>query len=75
VCARRAVASRRPRSPRRPNLHREANADSSGYRQGHPEEHYQNVQSHMGHHSEEEATWEHEDDLMAKYPELFASQP
>jgi hypothetical protein len=27
------------------------------------------------HHSEEEATWEHEDDLMAKYPELFASQP
>jgi hypothetical protein len=28
-----------------------------------------------GHHSEEEATWEHEDGLMAKYPELFASQP
>jgi hypothetical protein len=28
-----------------------------------------------GHHPEEEATWEHEDDLMAKYPELFASQP
>jgi hypothetical protein len=28
-----------------------------------------------GYHSEEEATWEHEDDLMAKYPELFASQP
>jgi hypothetical protein len=28
-----------------------------------------------GHHSEEEATWEREDDLMAKYPELFASQP
>jgi hypothetical protein len=28
-----------------------------------------------GHHSEEEATWECEDDLMAKYPELFASQP
>jgi hypothetical protein len=27
------------------------------------------------HHSEEEATWEHEDDLMAKYPELFANQP
>jgi hypothetical protein len=25
------------------------------------------------HHSEEEATWEREDDLMAKYPELFAS--
>jgi hypothetical protein len=24
------------------------------------------------HHSEEEATWEREDDLMAKYPELFA---
>jgi hypothetical protein len=24
---------------------------------------------------EEEATWEHEDDLMAKYLELFASQP
>jgi hypothetical protein len=23
-----------------------------------------------GHHSEEEATWEREDDLMAKYPEL-----
>jgi hypothetical protein len=28
-----------------------------------------------GHHSKEEATWEREDDLMAKYPELFASQP
>jgi hypothetical protein len=27
------------------------------------------------HHSEEEANWEREDDLMAKYPELFASQP
>jgi hypothetical protein len=27
-----------------------------------------------GHHSEEEATWEREDDLKAKYPELFASQ-
>jgi hypothetical protein len=28
-----------------------------------------------GHHSEEEATWEREDDLMAKYPELSACQP
>jgi hypothetical protein len=28
-----------------------------------------------GHHSEEDATWEREDDLMAKYPELFAGQP
>jgi hypothetical protein len=28
-----------------------------------------------GHHSEEEATWEREDDLMAKYSELFAGQP
>jgi hypothetical protein len=28
-----------------------------------------------GHHSEKEATWEREDDLKAKYPELFASQP
>ena len=27
------------------------------------------------HHSEEEATWEREDDLLAKYPELFSSQP
>jgi hypothetical protein len=27
------------------------------------------------HHSEEEATWELEDDLMAKYPELFAAHP
>jgi hypothetical protein len=26
-----------------------------------------------GHHSEEEATWEREDDLRTKYPELFAS--
>jgi hypothetical protein len=26
-------------------------------------------------HSEEEETWEREDDLMAKYPELFSSQP
>jgi hypothetical protein len=26
-------------------------------------------------HSEEEETWEREDDLRAKYPELFASQP
>jgi hypothetical protein len=28
-----------------------------------------------GHHSEEEATWEREDDFKAKYPELFSSQP
>jgi hypothetical protein len=28
-----------------------------------------------GHHSKEEATWEREDDLMAKYPKLFAGQP
>jgi hypothetical protein len=28
-----------------------------------------------GHHSEEEASWEREDDLRAKYPKLFASQP
>jgi hypothetical protein len=28
-----------------------------------------------GHHSDKEATWECEDDLMAKYPELFAGQP
>jgi hypothetical protein len=28
-----------------------------------------------GHHSEEEATWEREDDLMAMYPELFVVQP
>jgi hypothetical protein len=28
-----------------------------------------------GHHSEEEATWEREDDLRAKYHELFASLP
>jgi hypothetical protein len=27
------------------------------------------------HHSNEEVTWEREDDLMAKYPELFAGQP
>jgi hypothetical protein len=27
-----------------------------------------------GHHSKEEATWEREDDLKAKYPELFSSQ-
>jgi hypothetical protein len=27
------------------------------------------------HHSEEEATWEREDDLMAKYPKHFAGQP
>jgi hypothetical protein len=28
-----------------------------------------------GHHSEEEATWEREHDLKAKYPDLFSSQP
>jgi hypothetical protein len=28
-----------------------------------------------GHHSEEETTWEREDDQMAKYLVLFASQP
>jgi hypothetical protein len=28
-----------------------------------------------GHHLEEEATWEREYDLKAKYPELFSSQP
>jgi hypothetical protein len=28
-----------------------------------------------GHHSEEEATWEQEDDLKAKYPKLFSSEP
>jgi hypothetical protein len=28
-----------------------------------------------GHHSKEEATWEREDDLKAKYPEIFSSQP
>jgi hypothetical protein len=28
-----------------------------------------------GHHSKEEATWEREDCLRAKYPELFSSQP
>jgi hypothetical protein len=28
-----------------------------------------------GHHSKEVATWEREDDLKAKYPELFSSQP
>jgi hypothetical protein len=28
-----------------------------------------------GHHSKEEATWESQDDLMAKYLELFAGQP
>jgi hypothetical protein len=28
-----------------------------------------------GLHLEEEATWDREDDLKAKYPELFASQP
>jgi hypothetical protein len=28
-----------------------------------------------GHHSKEEATWEREDDLKAKYPELFSSPP
>jgi hypothetical protein len=28
-----------------------------------------------GHHSEEEVTWEREDYLKAKYPELFTRQP
>jgi hypothetical protein len=28
-----------------------------------------------GHHSEEEATYERENDLKAKYPELFSRQP
>jgi hypothetical protein len=33
------------------------------------------VQVKWGHHSEEEATCEREDDVKAKYLELFASQP
>jgi hypothetical protein len=28
-----------------------------------------------GHHSKEESTWEREDDMMAKYPELFVGHP
>jgi hypothetical protein len=28
-----------------------------------------------GHHSKEEANWEREDELKAKYPELFSSLP
>jgi hypothetical protein len=45
ACARGAVASGRSGSPRRLDLHREANVDSGDCRQGHLEEHYQNVQS------------------------------
>ena len=73
--ARRAVASGEPRGPRRLDIHREANANSGDCKQSHPDEHHKNMQSQMDHHYEEEATWEREEDLKAKYPELFAGQP
>jgi hypothetical protein len=31
------------------------------------------VQSSMSHHIEDEATWEHEEELRADYPKLFPS--
>ena len=48
ACARRAVASGRSRSPRRLDLHREANANAWDCRHSHPEVDYQNVQGQMG---------------------------
>jgi hypothetical protein len=42
---------------------------------GHPEEHHQDVQSKMGPSLRRRSNLEREDDLRAKYPELFASQP
>jgi hypothetical protein len=75
VSARRSVANGGPTGPRRPDIHREVNADSRDCTQSHSEEHHQNVKVRWGHQSKEETTWEREDDLKAKYAELFASQP
>jgi hypothetical protein len=44
--------------PRRLDIHREANANSRDCKQSDPDEHHQNMQSQMDHHSKEEATWE-----------------
>jgi hypothetical protein len=74
VCARRAVASGRSGSPGRLDLHREASALETADRVTRRKTIIM-CKVRWGHHSEEEATWEREDDLMAKYPELFASQP
>jgi hypothetical protein len=74
---RRAVANRRPWSSRRSNVYWEANTDFGDISSGHLEDQRSTIRMckvKWGHHSEEEATWEREDDLRTKYPELFASQ-
>jgi hypothetical protein len=75
ACSRRAVASGRSGSLGGLDLHREASVDSRDCRQSHRRKTIRICKVRWDHHSEKEATWEREDDLMAKYPELFAGQP
>jgi hypothetical protein len=73
--ARRVVASGRYRSPGRLDLHREATQILETVDRVTRRNTIRMCKVRWGHYSEEEATWEREDDLMAKYPELFACQP
>jgi hypothetical protein len=72
---RRAVANGRPWSSRRSNVYWEANSKIGDSRSGHSEEHYPDVQSQMGPSFRRRSNLGREDDLRAKYPELFACQP
>jgi hypothetical protein len=72
--ARRAVANRGPRSPRGLDIYREDNPDSEIVDRVTRRSTIRRCKVKWGYHLEEEATWEREDDLKAKYTELFASQ-